>query len=405
MKNFIKRFIPGFLLDYYHYILALLGAFIYGFPAKNKKIKIIGITGTSGKTTTVDLVSRIFEEAGYKIASFSTVRFKIGNREWKNELKMTMPGRFKIQKFLRQAINERCEFAVLEVSSEGIRQNRHRFINFDAAVFTNLSFEHIESHGGFEKYRNEKIKLFKEAKNMHIVNADDKNSGYFLGVPARKKIGFNLAEVENIRIKPDGISFDFKGTNFNLNLQGEFNVYNSLCAITIARAYGVSLKTCKTALEKATAIPGRMEIVAQNPFKVIVDYAHTPEQLENVYKTLSANKLICVLGSCGGGRDKWKRQYLGKLAEKYCDKTIITNEDPYDEDPEEIINQVVGDTKAEKISDREEAIKKAINYAEKGSIVVITGKGAEPWLCVKNGKKIPWDDRKIARQEIEKISR
>ncbi len=158
-------------------------------------------------------------------------------------------------------------------------------------------------------------------------------------------------------------------------------------------------------MEKAKAISGRMEVISENPVKVIVDYAHTPEQLEAVYKTFKDENLICVLGSCGGGRDKWKRPVLGEIAKKYCKKIIITNEDPYDENPMDIINQVAetaGD-KAKKILDRKEAIKNAIGFAERGDVVVITGKGSEPWMCVENGKKIPWDDRQTARESLQKL--
>lgn len=404
VKEKIKRFIPKFLLNIYHYKLALLGAFLYGFPGKSaswrKNIKIIGVTGTSGKSTTIDFICRILEEAGYKVASFSSVRFKIKGKEWKNELKMTMPGRFKVQKFLRQAVNEKCQFAVLEITSEGIRQNRHRFINFDTAVFTNLSPEHVESHGGFKNYRNEKIKLFKAAKNIHIINTDDKNAEYFLDISANKKITFSIKNAENIKTD-NGISFEFQGVRFNLNLLGEFNVYNALAAICAGRAYGVSLEICKKALEKAKAISGRMEIVAKNPL-VIVDYAHTPEQLESAYKSLK-QPLICVLGSCGGGRDKWKRPVLGEIARKYCKEIIITNEDPYDENPMDIINQVANTAgnKAQKILDRKEAIKRALKLAKLDEAVIITGKGSEPWMCVANGKKIPWDDKKIAREALK----
>ncbi|KKP93144.1 MAG: UDP-N-acetylmuramoyl-L-alanyl-D-glutamate-2,6-diaminopimelate ligase [Parcubacteria group bacterium GW2011_GWA1_36_12] len=400
IKEKIKKFIPSFLLNIYHFKLALLGAFLYGFPGKNKNIKIIGVTGTSGKSTTIDFICRILEKAGFKVASFSSVRFKIGDKEWKNELKMTMPGRMKVQKFLRQAVNEKCQFAVLEITSEGIRQSRHRFIDFDAAVFTNLSPEHVESHGGFENYRNEKLKLFKVAKNIHIMNADDKNAGCFLDIPANKKITFKIKDAQNIKTG-NQIGFEFQNQKFNLNLIGEFNIYNAIAAIFVARAYDINLEVCKEALGKAKAIPGRMEIVAKNPL-VVVDYAHTPEQLESAYKSLKQKSLICVLGSCGGGRDKWKRPVLGEIAKKYCKEIIITNEDPYDENPLDIINEVANTAgnKAQKILDRKEAIKTALSLAKPDEAVIITGKGSESWMCVANGKKIPWDDREIARDVL-----
>ncbi|MBI2054417.1 MAG: UDP-N-acetylmuramoyl-L-alanyl-D-glutamate--2,6-diaminopimelate ligase [Candidatus Staskawiczbacteria bacterium] len=405
IKETIKKITPKFFLSAYHYKLALLGAFLHGFAGKDKNMKIIGVTGTSGKSTTVDFITRILEEAGNKTASISSIRFKIGEKEWKNNYKMTMPGRLAIQKFLSQAKNAGCKFVVLEVTSEGIKQFRHKFINFDAAVFTNLGKEHLESHGGFENYRNEKLKLFKAAKNIHIINEDDENAGHFLKIRARKKIRFSIKNAKNIKSE-NGISFEAGGQKFNLNLLGEFNICNALAALCVAKAYGVDLKTCAKALEKARAIPGRMEIVAKQPFMTVVDYAHTPEQLEGVYKTLKNFKfqilnfkLICVLGSCGGGRDKWKRPELGKIAAKYCDKIIITNEDPYDEDPMEIISQVAmgAGGKAEKIPDRKEAINHALSFAKPGDIVIITGKGSEPWMCLKNGKKIPWDDRQTVR--------
>ncbi|MEK7562449.1 MAG: Mur ligase family protein [Patescibacteria group bacterium] len=394
IKEIIKKILGRNLLDAYHYCWAFFGAAIFGFPGYDKNIKIIGVTGTSGKSTTTDLITRILDRLGNKVASISTIRFKVANKEWENKYKMTMPGRFVIQKFLRQAKNAGCKYVVLEVTSEGIRQFRHKFINFDTAVFTNIGQEHLESHGGFENYRNEKLKLFKVTKNIHVINADDKNAKYFLDIPAKKKITFGIKDAEN---------YEFK-----LNLIGDFNVMNALAAISVAKVYGINYETCKKALQKAKGIAGRMEVIQKESFEVIVDYAHTPEQLETVYKTLNPKpytlnpNLICVLGSCGGGRDKWKRPALGEIAKKYCREIIITNEDPYDEDPMEIINKVAetAGQNAEIILDRKEAIKKAIKSAKPGDVVIITGKGSEPWMCVANGKKIPWDDRQIARDAL-----
>ena len=391
IKSFIKKVTPKFVLSAYHFCWALLGAVAFGFPSR--KLIVIGVTGTSGKSTTTDLITRILEENGEKVASISTIRFKVADKEWENRYKMSMPGRFVIQKFLRQAKDAGCKYVVLEVTSEGVRQFRHKFINFDTAVFTNIGQEHLESHGGFENYRNEKLKLFKVTKNIHVINADDKNAKYFLDIYAKKIISFRIE--------------DFKDYNFKLNLIGEFNIYNALAAISVAKVYGVNLEICKRAVEKAKGIAGRMEIVQKNPFEVFVDYAHTPEQLEAVYKALSGKPLVCVLGSCGGGRDKWKRPELGKIAAKYCKEIIITNEDPYDEDPLAIMEEVSSGIEGKDFSiviDRKEAIKKAVKSAKTGDIVIITGKGSEPWMCVKNGKKIVWDDRRIARDALRYIA-
>ena len=408
-KKTIKKFVPKFMLEAYHFCWALLGVVIFGLPGMGKQTKIIGVTGTSGKSTTVDFITKILEENGEKVASVSSIRFKVAEKEWENKYKMTMPGRFVIQKFLKQAKNAGCKYVVLEVTSEGIRQFRHKFINFDTAVFTNLTPEHIESHGSFENYRNEKLKLFKATKNIHIINTDDNNSKYFFDIPAKQKMGFSIKDVKNIESK-SGIGFEFKNQKFNLNLPGEFNIYNALAAICVAKTYGTDLEVCAKAIEKAKGISGRMEIVAEKPIKVMVDYAHTPDQLEAVYKTLNPKpyalnpNLICVLGSCGGGRDKWKRPILGEIAKKYCKEIIITNEDPYDENPMEIINQVAekAGPDVKKILDRKEAIGTAIRLAKPGEVVIITGKGSEPWMCVENGRKIPWDDRQIAREIITK---
>lgn len=385
MKTLIKKIIPPFLLDWYHLTLAFLGAILYGFPAQ--KLKVIGVTGTNGKSTVVNLATKVLEEAGFKVASLSSIKFKIGPKEWQNSLKMTMPGRLKLQKFLRQAVTANCQYAVIEVTSEGIKQHRQRFIDFEVAVLTNLTPEHIESHGSFEKYREAKGKLFQACQKIHIINTDDPNAEYFLQFPAKKKIIYGGRT----------------SVKLNLKLLGEFNYYNALAALQIGLSQGIDLETGKKALEKAESIPGRMEVIYRKPYSVIVDYAHTPDALEKVYETITGRK-ICVLGACGGGRDKWKRPELGKIAEKYCDEIILTNEDPYDESPEKILEDIKkGAPSAQKILDRREAIRKALGLAKPNNTVIITGKGSEPWMCVAKGKKIPWDDREIVREEFREL--
>lgn len=419
MKEFLKKIIPAFLINWYHFCLAFLAAFFYRFPAR--KMIVIGITGTNGKSTVVDLTTRILEEAVFKVASLSSIKFKVKEKEWLNTLRMTMPGRFKIQKLLREAVNSGCQYAILEVTSEGIKQYRHKFINFGVAVLTNLSPEHIETHGSFEKYREAKAKLFQATKGIHIINLDDENADYFWEIPAREKIGYTIlgkergggaVKVDNIQVLPSRLKFSVKDKEFDLQLLGGFNIYNALAAISVGLSQGVNLEICKLALEKAKGIPGRMEKVVSEPFGIFVDYAFTPNALEKVYQTLKAvgdrrpgARMICVLGACGGGRDKWKRPVLGKIAAKYCNEVIVTNEDPYDEDPMEIINQVAGGAgeKAKRILDRREAIREALISAQKGDTVIITGKGCEPSICLARGKRRPWDDRKVVQEELQKI--
>lgn len=396
MRKLIKKMVPEKMISFYHFLLALSGAMIYGFPSR--RIKVVGITGTKGKTTTANFTAKILEEAGFNVALLSSAKFKIKDSEKRNSLKMTMPGRFFIQKFIKKALKAGCHYLVLEVTSEGIKQHRHRFINFDVAVFTNLSLEHIESHGSFEKYREAKLELFKKTKNIHIINGNDKNASYFLKIPAKKKIVFG--EADDIREDLNGLAFRIRGVEFNLSSLGSFNAYNVLAAVSVALSQDIPLELSSKALCGAKT-EGRMEVVLKEPLTV-VDYAHTPASLEAVYKSLRSfkkNRMICVLGACGGGRDKWKRPVFGEIASNYCDNIIVTNEDPYDEDPMEIISQVAEKAGAEKIIDRREAIRRALLLAGKDDIVIITGKGSEPWMCVKNGKKIAWDDRKVVKEE------
>ncbi len=419
-KETLKKFTPSFLIGWYHFSLSLIGAVLYWFPSR--KIKVIGVTGTNGKSTTVDLISRILEEAGHKVASISSIKFRINEKEWSNELKMTTPGRFKIKHFLRQAVNAGCRYAVLEVASEGIKQHRHRFIDFEAAVFTNLAPEHIESHGGFENYKKAKGELFKAAKNIHVVNIDDDNSGYFLKFPSTEKYVYGIENVpqngnwkfvrgKEINVSFRGTDFSVGNVSFHLKLLGAFNIYNALAAVCVGLSQGIGLDVCKRALEKAEGVPGRMEEVISSPFRVFVDYAFTPNALEKVYQAIKEGfnplNMICVLGSCGGGRDKWKRPVLGGIAAKYCSKVIVTDEDPYDENPMKIIEGVAEGTKgkARKILDRREAIKEALKSASPNDAVIITGKGCEPWICLANGKKMAWDDRKVVREEFNKLKK
>lgn len=388
MKSLLRKIIPTFLISWYHLLLAFLGAALYGFPSR--KLIVIGVTGTNGKSTTVDMISRIFREAGLKTASLSSIRFQILDKEWRNTMKMTMPGRFVIQRFLRQAKNTGCTHFILEVTSEGILQHRQRFMNFHTAVFTNLSPEHIERHGSFEKYQEAKGKLFQAAQKVHVINKDDEHAEYFLRFPAEKIIMYSLADARDLDLR--------------LKLLGEFNVSNALAALATAKDLGIAFDISKRALESIESVPGRMELVVKEPFQVVVDYAFTPAALEKVYQTLKpkAGKMICVLGAAGGGRDKWKRPVLGKIAATYCDTVILTNEDPYEEDPEKIIHEVHGGTqgRGEIIVDRREAIRMALSQARPGDVVIITGKGSEDSIAVQGGKRIPWDDREVVREEV-----
>ena len=414
MLNVLRKITPKFLLSWYHFLWSFFGAVFYGFPARG--MTVIAITGTNGKSTTVDMLSRIFKEAGFKTASMSSVRFQIQEEEWKNKMKMTMPGRFAIQQFLRQAKNKKCTHVVLEVTSEGMLQHRHRFIGFHTAVFTNLSKEHIERHGSFENYKNTKGSLFSMVKNTHVINTDDEHASFFLKFPAKKIYTYSILSAikdelgtrgENVK-ENKGLEFSVNDTQLYLGLLGTFNVENALAAITVAMAQGISLEVCKKALGKMKSIPGRMEEVISLPIRVVVDYAFTPAALKKVYETLkpASGKLLCVLGCAGGGRDAWKRPILGKIALEHCDTIIVTDEDPYEENPEKIMDEVIAGTKgkAEKVINRRDAIKKALSLSKKGDTVVITGKGSEDSIAIAKGRRIPWDDREVVKEEWTKLN-
>ncbi|MFH0779368.1 MAG: UDP-N-acetylmuramoyl-L-alanyl-D-glutamate--2,6-diaminopimelate ligase [Parcubacteria group bacterium] len=487
MKKLIKKLMPKFILSGYHKFLAVFSAFVYGHPSE--KMTVIGVTGTNGKSTTVWLIAKALESSGLKVGATSTVLFKVADKEWLNDKKMTMLGRFQLQKLLKRMVDAGCKYAVIEVSSEGIKQYRHIGINFDYAVFTNLTPEHIESHGGFENYKKAKGELFKHLKNQKnkkssfakasedglknqeikkttIINIDDEHSSYFLDFPAEKKITFGI-EKKNADFMARDIAVSLAGTSFEVSIPSEldqvrlrmkiigaFNVYNALPAIAIGLNEGISIENIKSGLEKVTNVPGRMEFISEGqPFTVIVDYAPEPASMAKLYETvkqliknqeinksinqknetskepvnqfppkadapMAQTKIIHVLGSCGGGRDKARRPILGKMAGENADIVIVTNEDPYDDDPMQIINEVADGAlsvvseknrhginsahshRVYKILDRKEAIEKALSLAQAGNLVLITGKGAEQRMAVAGGRYIPWDDREIVREYL-----
>lgn len=393
------------LKDIFRYSIARLSAVFCGNPSH--RMTVIGVTGTKGKSMTVELIGSVLEAAGKKTAIISSAHYKIAGEERPNPTPNTMYGRGRIQKILAEALSKGCEYAVIEVTSQGVVRHIHEAIEWDGAVFTNLHPEHIESHGGFENYREAKLSFFRyaaaspKAKKMFFINRDDENCDRFA---------------------------EAVGDNEKHFFRGTFLKANYAAAEEVGRALGLSEDVIGKALEEFPGLSGRMEIVQEAPFKVVVDYAHTPDSLEEVYKFLllgmnvrrvhptagdpsalrssdDDRRLICVLGSAGGGRDKWKRPKMGEAAGKYCDEIIVTNEDPYDEDPmtiiDEVVSGIVGPEKSVyKILDREEAIDKAVALAEEGDVVVMTGKGSEKYIHLSGGRKLAWNEREIVEKAI-----
>lgn len=415
MGALLRKVVPDVIFAVYHFFLAFSGALYYRFPSR--KLVVIGITGTKGKTTTAEILNSILEAAGKKTAVLGTLRFKIGEKSQRNLRKMTMPGRFFVQKFLRDAVSAGCTHAIIEMTSEGAEQFRQRFIAMDALIFTNLAPEHIESHGSYEKYRDAKLAIAKtlarssKAGRFMVANAGDQEGGLFLAIPRVTPVPFSLDDVQEFAADEKGVSFLWKGEMVRSALPGMFNALNVLAAATCMNMLGVSLSHIREGVARTKKVEGRMEEIAGGQhFPVIVDYAHTPDSLEAVYQTFPLHEKICVLGNTGGGRDKWKRPVMGEIADNYCAHIIFTNEDPYDEDPREIVEAMekgVAKTPCEIILDRRLAIRKALETAQKKShpAVLITGKGTDPFIMGPSGSKLPWDDRQVAREELQKLLR
>jgi UDP-N-acetylmuramoyl-L-alanyl-D-glutamate--2,6-diaminopimelate ligase len=428
IKKIIKTITPKFILRSYHKSLSLLGSFFYNYPSN--KLKVIGVTGTNGKSTVVNMISFLLEQEGYKVGSTSTVGFKIRDEEWLNDKKMTMIGRFALQKMLAKMVKEGCEYAVIETSSEGIKQYRHLGINYDVVVFTNLTPEHLEAHGGFENYKKAKLRLFKHLMSkpkkqnipkIIVANKDDQYFEEFTDFQADQKISFSIDEesdfqAHDIKFEDFETSFDLKGINFKVDILGEFNIYNILTALAVCSSQKMDLEKMSTYLENFEGTPGRMEFIKNKKgIKILVDYAPEIESLKQLYQALDLfkyNRLIHVLGSCGGGRDKSRQPILGEMSGEKADIVIVTNEDPYDDDPMEIIDAVaqgvIGKGKKLnkdlfKIEDRREALQKALELAQKDDLVLLTGKGAEQYICLANGKKIAWDERKVVRELLSEL--
>lgn len=411
IQKLIPKNIYSFFQPYYHLLLALTGTVLYRKPSRH--IYVIGVTGTKGKSSTTEFVNAVLEAAGKKTAVLSTIRFKIGNTTRPNNFKMTMPGRFFTQKFLRDAVDADCEYAVIEMTSEGARFYRHVGIEMDALIFTNLMPEHIESHGSFDKYKQAKLRLVKQlAKSkkttrLSIANTDTKHGFSFLIHTVEKNISYSLHDVKILEEDTNKSTVVYKNETITIPIPGRFNIVNALAAIKLAEEVGIPVTVAKQGIENLTLIRGRVEKVSMGQnFTVVVDYAHTDDSLRKLYEAFPNTRKIAVLGSTGGGRDVWKRPVLGKIADELCDEIIVTNEDPYDEDPMNIINDVASGVTHHTptiILSRREAIACALSLAKAGDTVLITGKGTDPYIMGPNSTKEVWDDAQVVREELGKM--
>ncbi|MEA3273234.1 MAG: UDP-N-acetylmuramoyl-L-alanyl-D-glutamate--2,6-diaminopimelate ligase [Patescibacteria group bacterium] len=502
---FIQR-----LKNFYHLLVAVGANFFYGFPSR--KLFVIGVTGTNGKTITVQMINGVLEEAGHKTGMVSTINFQIGKRKWVNKTKFTTINSIAHQKFLAQCVKEKCEFVVIETSSHALDQNRVWGTDYDIGVITNVTREHLDYHRTMGKYRQAKLKLFKflagkktsfkngreagfsvinlsmekpeefitenpaksygylmtdsnslnsnsldsnssasSSLNSHHLNShspkansldsnssnlDDSGSSVSLEygatslkqkveMKAEEKIKLikdpkHLLQAQDIELKQSGSLFKIAEEEYRLKLPGLFNIENALATIWVGKILKIDNQIIKRALASIKKVPGRMDDVSNDKgIEIIIDYALTPDSMEKVGQLLRSKlskvvdnqaRLYWVFGSCGQ-RDRGKRPIMGKIVAKYADVIIVTNEDPYYEDPQQIIDEIfegvtaggkIEGKNAFRVMNRREAIKKALISADRGDIVVITGKGAEENMKVGN-KLIEWNDKKVVKELLKKI--
>lgn len=416
LKKILERVVPVVIFSrmivVYHFLLSLFSALIAGFPSR--KLFVIGITGTKGKSSVSEMMNAILEEAGYRTALANTIRFKIDKDSRRNLFKMTMPGRGFLQHFLKEAKKKDCTHVVFEITSEGARQFRNAFIDLDALIFTNIAPEHIESHGSYDAYKQAKVSIgmsilhSSKRPRTIVANSTDEVGKKFLAIPAEKVLPFNLDGAKPYQTLENKVSMTFKGVTFDMPFPGTFTIENALSVATLASTMGISAEVIGRALQHMKPIEGRVERIEMGQrFTAVVDYAHTPDSLKALYGAFPHVRKICVLGNTGGGRDTWKRGEMGAIADKACDAVILTDEDPYDEDPMKIVEAMrAGMARTPLIiMDRREAIQQALRLAQNGDAVLITGKGTDPYIMGVNGTKTPWSDATVVREELGKILR
>ncbi len=493
LKNLGRRIIPKKLFKlaqpYWHGFWGLCAHYYYGKPSD--KLIVIGVTGTKGKTSTAHITYQLLNNLGAQTGLISTAVIDSGAGEKLNWFRMTQLSGPITHKLLADMVRAERQYAVLEVSSEGLTQHRHAGINFDIALFTNLTPDHVDAHGSFEAYKEAKAILFKEVgmrqvtsdkkqinpkvQKTIIANLDSEYGLYYLNFKAEKHITYAINNTtanlvaydiksnvhnsvfyltDNLRpviptdgfaewrdLSTRGIARDDDKVNFSLPLPGKFNIYNTLAGVAVAQSLGFDISMIANSVSKLKTIPGRMEILQTEPFMVVIDYAHEKASMTALYDTINQwphKRIIQVFGATGGVRDKSRRTDLGTLAGKFADIAIITDEDPFDEDPIKIIEDIATEaSKQGKVSsgpssaswriggvslsiealaqeergmfdtdtmflipNRRQAIAKALSLAQPEDLVLITGKGAEQKIARANGQYEDWDDRTITREEL-----
>lgn len=394
----------------------IAGAF-YGYP--DRRLKLIGVVGTNGKTTSTYLLKNVLENAGYRVGLIGTINHLIGNKALPSG--NTTPGVLELQKLFAQMVAAGVEYVVMEVSSHSIDQGRVAGLKFEGGIFTNITQDHLDYHQTFEEYLRVKTKFFKDlpSGSWAAINCDDPHADSFISQTKAKVYTYGITNpasvrAEDISVIQTGVSYranTFRGNmELKLKLTGHFNVYNSLGILTAGLAEGIDPGKVKAGLETVSVVPGRFQMVPESKkFGVIIDYAHTPDGLENILRTarkLTSRRLLLVFG-CGGDRDRTKRPIMGEIAARMADFTIITSDNPRTEDPMQIIKEI--EAGFHKITpapayqtevDRAAAIRKIIGMAEDEDLVMIAGKGHETYQDF-GDYRIHFDDQEVAREALK----
>lgn len=395
--------------------MAKFSSVFYGEPSK--KLNLIGVTGTNGKTSTTYLIKRIFEEDGNKIGVMGTLGVVINGERIEN--KNTTPESLLIQRQLKRMLDKGMSYCVMEVSSHALDLKRVEYINFQVGIFTNLTEDHLDYHKTMENYYKSKLKLFNMTEKYNVINADDEYGRRMLKDIENKVPVLTYGINEKYHVYATDVNYHTNGVDFILNtpkgsipihmkLLGMFNVYNALAAASCAIAYDISLPVIKKGIESVTGIRGRFEVihVESRDFDVIIDYAHTPDGLEKVLKAIDGfaqGRKIVIFGA-GGNRDREKRPIMGEIAANYADICIVTSDNPRYEDPDKIIEDILVGVKRGKaeyvaITDRKDAIKYAIGIAKPKDTILLAGKGHEKYIIIKD-KMIPFDEKQIVMDLI-----
>lgn len=411
---------PWILVDDCRLALAQISSAFYGHPSE--KLKLIGVTGTNGKTTTTNLICDIIESQGEKTGLIGTIHNRIGDRILEGS--RTTPESLELQALFAEMVEEGIHYAVMEVSSHALELNRVACCDFDVAVFTNLTQDHLDYHITMENYCKAKTILFRMlgdngekaglAKTA-VINIDDPWATHFMIASNAPVVTYSIhkdasLKAENVHVGAEGVSYTVDGIPVQLHLTGNFNVYNSLAAMAVGEALGFPVPAVIAALEQVGGIAGRFQTVpGTDGYSVIIDYAHTPDGLENVITTAQAfakGRVITVFG-CGGDRDRTKRPLMGEMAAKLSDYCVVTSDNPRTEDPEQILKDILpGVEKHMKPEtyhvevDRRTAIQYAVQMAQPGDVILLAGKGHENYQEV-NGVKHHFDDYEVAQEAIQ----